>query len=105
MSGGAVLAELSFTGVVIEWRGPAPFFFVAVPDEMVGEIHFAARQASYGWGCVPVAADAGGVAFTTSLFPREGGYLVPLKAAVRRRTGVVIGDAVELRLTISTAKA
>jgi Domain of unknown function (DUF1905) len=105
VSAGEILAELSFTGVVIEWRGPAPFFFVAVPEAMVGEIRYAARQASYGWGCVPVAGDAGGVTFTTSLFPRDGGYLVPLKVAVRRKAGIVLGDPVDLRLTISAVKS
>jgi hypothetical protein len=95
------LADFAFVGVVIEWRGPAPFFFVAVPPEWVGEVRYAARLASYGWGVVPVQAVAGDVAFTTSLFPRDDGYLLPLKAAVRAKGRIGLGDriAVEIRIT------
>jgi len=94
------LADFTFAGDVIEWRGPAPFFFVAVPPEWVAEVRYAARQASYGWGVVPVQAIAGGVPFTTSLFPRDDGYLLPLKAAVREKAKIALGDmiAVEIRV-------
>jgi hypothetical protein len=50
---------------LIEWRGPAP---VVAFDHHYGEIAHAARQASYGWGVVPVAAVIGTTRFTTSLF-------------------------------------
>jgi hypothetical protein len=94
------LADLRFPARVVEWRGPSPFYFAAVPDSQIGEIRYAASIASYGWGCVPVEAWANGVAFTTSLFPRDGGYLVPLKSAVRRAAAVVPGGAVDIRLRI-----
>jgi len=97
------LADVAFVGEVIEWRGPAPFFFVAVPPEWVGELRYAARLASYGWGVVPVQATIGGVPFTTSLFPRDGGYLLPLKLAVRAKGKIGLGDmaAVEIRVTVN----
>lgn len=98
MSG--ALADLTFDAAVIEWRGPAPFFFAAVPDDFVEDLRYAARRASYGWGCVPVEAWLGEVAFTTSLFPRNGGYLVPLKAAVRRDAGAMPDAAVRIRLVV-----
>ena len=87
-----MLLEVTFEGDVMGWRGPAPFHFVAVPNEWVLPIRVAAREASYGWGVVPVAVEIGDVAFTTSLFPRDGGYLLPLKGKVRRATGLVVGD-------------
>lgn len=94
------LAAIAFDAVAIEWRGPAPYVFAALPDDLVQAIRDAARLASYGWGCVPVAATANGVAFTTSLIPRDGGYLVPLKAAVRRDAAVAVGDAVALEVRV-----
>jgi hypothetical protein len=96
----APATEIAFLGEVVHWRGPAPFVFVAIPPEHSAEIRHAAATASYGWGCVPVAADLRGEAFTTSLFPRDGGYLLPLKKAVRARVPVDIGEMVPLRLTI-----
>lgn len=100
MPGAEPLADIAFAGEVIHWRGPSPFHFVAVPDDLVGEVRYAARLASYGWGCVPVEAHAGGVDFTTSLFPKDGGYLVPLKDAVRKRAGIALSDRVEIALRI-----
>jgi len=38
MLGGEILADLSFEAEIIEWRGPAPFYFVAVPSEHVDEV-------------------------------------------------------------------
>ena len=38
-------------------------------------------MATYGWGVIPVVARIGDVEFETSLFPKDGGYLLPLKDA------------------------
>ncbi|RMI03426.1 DUF1905 domain-containing protein [Cellulomonas triticagri] len=92
--------ELRFAGEVIHWRGPAPFHFVRVPDEEVAGVREAAALLSYGWGVVPVTVTIGRTRFTTSLFPREGGYLVPVKDAVRRAEDVELGDTVDLVLTL-----
>jgi len=92
--------ELVFAGRVVEWRGPSPYYFVPVPDEESADIHEVAAMATYGWGVIPVEARIGEVAFTTSLFPKDGGYLVPVKDAVRRAEGLELGDAVEMTLAI-----
>ena len=98
----APLLQVTFTGEVVHWRGPSPYVFVALPASVAGEVAWAARIASYGWGCVPVTAEVAGVAFRTSLFPRDGGYLLPLKAAVRRAAGIAPGDvAVAVTMTIA----
>jgi hypothetical protein len=54
---------------------------------------------SYGWGCIPVAARIGATRWKTSLFPKDGGYIVPIKAAVRRAERLELGDVVEVSLT------
>jgi hypothetical protein len=97
---GEPLARIAFAAGIVEWRGPAPYLFVPVPAQHVGEIAWAARQASYGWGCVPVEARIGATDFTSSLFPRDGTYLLPVKVAVQRAERVGLGDrvAVEMRV-------
>lgn len=92
--------ELSFSGRVIEWRGPAPYYFVPVPDEECADIREVAAQATYGWGVIPVRARIGQVAFETSLFPKDGGYLLPVKNAVRKPQGLMAGDEVSVELTV-----
>ena len=92
--------ELRFQATVIYWRGPAPFFFARIPDEIGAEIGKVKKAASYGWGVIPVEAEIQGVRFTTSLFPRDGTYLLPIKLAVRRTTGITFGDAVDVDMTV-----
>ena len=92
--------DLVFTGRVIEWRGPAPFYFVPVPDEECADIREVAAMATYGWGVIPVEARIGEVSFATSLFPRDGGYLLPLKDAVRRPQSLGVGDEVTVEMTV-----
>jgi hypothetical protein len=62
--------RFKFDTTIIEWRGPAPFFYAPIPQEHVEELRAVAKAVSYGWGCVPVEATVGGVTFTTSLFPK-----------------------------------
>ena len=94
------LVDVSFTAALFEWRGPAPFHFVAVPQAHVGEIAWAAREASCGWGMVPVEAEIGAVGFTTAMYARDGTYVLPIKDAVRRGAGIGPGDAVAVRLVV-----
>lgn len=92
--------ELEFEAEVIEWRGPAPFIYAVLPAEIAAEVAAVKRSASYGWGVIPVTAALGPAKFTTSLFPRDGTYLLPLKLAVRRRVAVTVGDVIALRMRI-----
>jgi hypothetical protein len=94
--------DLEFSGEIIEWRGPAPFYFVTVPDDQSAEIEAVASMITYGWGAIPVNARIGATEFTTSLFPKDERYLVPVKDAVRRAEGVGLGDKVTVRLRLDT---
>ena len=96
------MLQLSFHTTIIEWRGPAPFVYAPVPMEHAARIARIRKQASYGWGAIPVTAEIAGFRFTTSLFPRDGTYLLPIKVAVRKQTGVTVGDAVDVEMTIET---
>lgn len=92
---------LDFTGVVFEWRGPAPFYFVRVPDEEADAIKSVASMVTYGWGVIPATITIGDTSFETSLFPKDGGYLVPLKADVRKAEA--IADDAELEISLHLA--
>ena len=92
--------ELEFTGEIWFWKGPSPFHFVTVPEEQSAAIESVAALVSYGWGVIPVAARIGGTDWTTSLFPKEGGYVLPLKDAVRRSEGLMLGDTAAVRLEV-----
>lgn len=95
----------AFEADIVEWRGPAPFLFAAVPDEHVGAIRHAAMTESYGWGVVPVVATIGATEFATSLFPRSGSYLLPIKLAVQRSEQVGLGDRVAVAMRVGRSAA
>ena len=97
---GEPLARFSFETRVIYWRGPSPFFYAPIPETHVAALRQLAKIVTYGWGMVPVDVQIGDVAFTTSLFPKDDGYLLPLKADVRRRTNVTADDVIAIELTI-----
>lgn len=93
--------DLEFSGEVWHWRGPAPHHFVWVPEDDAERIDDVAGAVTYGWGMVPVTVHLGASTWTTSLWPKDGGYIVPLKLAVRRAEDVDVGDTVALRLVIA----
>ena len=90
----------TFIGQVVYWRGPSPFHFVPVPATEAAEIRLIAPIVTYGWGVIPVRVRIGRTSFTTSLFPKNGGYLVPIKDVVRRAEAISVGDAVTVQLAI-----
>ena len=92
--------QFEFDAEIIYWRGPAPYFYAPVPPGEADEIRRASKLVSYGWGVIPVEAVVGGVTFTTSLFPKDGTYLLPLKVAVRKPTGITAGDVVHVEMTL-----
>jgi hypothetical protein len=92
--------RVDFRGPVWYWRGPAPFHFVTVPEEPSGMIAAASELVTYGWGMIPVAVTIGATDFTTSLWPKDGGYILPLKTAVRRVEGIELDDEIAVAMTI-----
>lgn len=94
--------DVEFSGEVFEWRGPAPFFWVRLSEDAAELIRAEATQSSYGWGAIPVEVRLGETVWETSLLPKDGGYVVPLKDAVRRAEGGVgTGDDVSVGITIA----
>jgi hypothetical protein len=79
--------DLEFSGEILYWRGPAPYYFVSVPDDKCVDLHAISKHVSYGWGVVPVEARIGRTVFETSLFPKDGGYLLPVKDRCGRPRG------------------
>jgi hypothetical protein len=92
--------KLEFSGEIWFWRGPAPHHFITVPDEECGELEAASAFVTYGWGMIPVTAQIGATEWSTSLFPKDGRYIVPVKASVRNAEGLELGDTVTVRLTV-----
>jgi hypothetical protein len=96
--------DLRFSGEVWHWRGPAPFYFVTVPDEESASLRAVSSAVTYGWGMVPVRVRIGATDWRTSLFPKDGRYVVPLKGAVRRAEEFDEGDTVTVELSVDDGR-
>jgi len=93
--------HLNFASDMFEWRGPSPFYFVRVPEDDAVRIAEVASMVTYGWGVIPVTVTVGSTTTTTSLFPKDGGYLVPIKNSVRLPEKLLVGDIVDVTLSIA----
>ena len=91
---------IEFNGKIIFWKGPAPWFFVAVPEEQSQELKAISGFVTYGWGVIPVQVRIGKTEWQTSLFPKQDRYLVPIKASVRKAQNLEKGDKVTVRLEV-----
>lgn len=93
---------IEVAGPVWYWRGPSPFHFVTIPEDGSSAIKDIATKVSYGWGVIPVRVTCGRTEWTTSLFPKDGLYLVPIKDKVRKAESLAEGDMAVLTVTVET---
>lgn len=91
---------IEFESTIIYWRGPAPFLFAAVPEEPSRAIKAISTIVTYGWGVIPVQAQIGETVWKTSLFPKDGRYLVPIKMSVQKAEDLEVGDSVAVKLVV-----
>jgi len=96
--------NIEFKGKIWFWRGPAPFYFVTVPAKQAGDLKAVSRAVTYGWGMIPVQARIGKTEWETSLFPKDGSYIVPIKDRVRAAEDLDDGDEVTIRLEVRRKK-
>jgi hypothetical protein len=92
--------NIEFNGEIWYWKGPAPWYFVIVPAQQCQDLKAIAGSVTYGWGMIPANVRIGKTEWTTSLFPKDGGYIVPIKASVRKAEKLEEGDEVTLRLEV-----
>jgi hypothetical protein len=93
--------HLEFSGPIWFWKGPAPWYFVTVPEEESDDLDATVASVSYGWGMIPVTVQIGNTEWYTALWPKDGQYIVPLKAEVRKAERLNEGDTVTVQLAVS----
>ena len=91
---------ITVTAPIWLWsEGKGSWHFLTIPPDEAVEIRLASAASGVrrGFGSVPVEAAINGVAWRTSIVPQKsGGYILPIKADVRKRAGVAAGDEVTL---------
>jgi len=96
-------ATISLDAEVWLWTSNgASWHFLTVEGEAAAEVRSASIGLTRGFGSVSVEVAIGGTRWRTSLFASKasGGFLLPLKAAVRKAEGFAVGDMVSVTITI-----
>jgi Domain of unknown function (DUF1905) len=91
---------IEFSGKIWYWRGPAPWYFVTVPEEQSDDLKAVLRFVTYGWGMIPVDVRIGKTGWKTAMFPKDGRYIVPIKASVREAENLEEGDKVTVQIEV-----
>jgi len=91
---------IEFKGEIFHWRGPAPYLFVAMPEEQSRDLKAISAALTYGWGVIPVHVRIGKTEWQTSLFPKDGRYLVPIRLSVQKSENLAEGDSVAIQLEV-----
>ena len=89
-------------------NAPASWHFLTIGGEAAEAINALALMRRLengrrrGWGAIKVTATIGATKWQTSIFPQKtsGGWLLPVKAAVRKAENLVAGDEVNVTLTV-----
>ena len=89
-------------------KAPASWHFLTLSGDVAEAIHALALMRRLeggqkrGWGSMKVRATVGDTSWETSIFPAKdvGGWLLPVKASVRRAEGLVAGDMVIVSVTV-----
>ncbi|MBL8031584.1 MAG: DUF1905 domain-containing protein [Candidatus Doudnabacteria bacterium] len=96
------VAEFTFKAKPWVYPGQAAWHFVSVPKKESARIKALFGGLQRGFGSFPVTVSIGKTTWLTSIFPdpKTGTYLLPVKAAVRKKEGVVEGKAVSVTLAM-----
>ncbi len=92
--------NIEFNGKIWYWHGPSPFYFVTVPAQQSGDLKAISGFVTYGWGMIPASVRIGKTEWKTALFPKNGCYIVPIKASVREAENLEVDDIVTVRLEV-----
>ena len=91
---------VEFSGDIWFWKGPAPWFFITVPENQSQEIREIVSMVTYGWGMIPVNATIGNTTWYTALWPKDGCYILPIKSHVRMAEKLAEGDTISARIEV-----
>ena len=94
--------QFGFEGKLWKWQSTATaWYFLTLPKDKSAEIKFFSNPLRKGFGSVKVTARIGDTEWNTSIFPSTAAeaYLLPVKAAIRKKNKIGDGDKVEVEIT------
>jgi len=98
--------KFRFSAKVWLYPGDEAWHFVSLPKKESAQVEaMQAKKVRRGWGAVRVTVNVGKTSWDTSMFPHKqsGTYILPLKAAVRKKEGIMVGDTILLSIRLQEA--
>jgi hypothetical protein len=102
-----MLDQLEFSGKLWLSSGPGGWTFITLPQACADQIRFytgeeTGRVRGRSWGMIKVEASIGASSWETTIWPDKGSgsFLLPVKAAVRKKEGISVGDSADVKLRL-----
>ena len=91
-----------FRSKLIPYPGMGGWRFLYLPKKESAQIKEKFGKYAKGWGSLPITTTIGKTSWNSSIFPdsKEGCYLLPLKAAVRKKEDIFDDDTVTFTLKL-----
>ncbi len=90
--------KYEFSTTMWQHQAPGGWYFVALPKAISEEIRTHLKWQEEGWGRMKAQAAIGSVQWETAIWfdTKQGTYLLPIKADVRKKTGIVVDKAIAM---------
>ena len=94
--------KYEFSADLWQYDGPAAWYFVSLPKKLSKEIRKAFQPLEEGWGRLKATAKTGNTEWVTAIWfdTKRNTYLLPVKAEIRKKECLVLGESVKLVLWI-----
>jgi uncharacterized GH25 family protein len=86
--------NFTFTSTITKYPGLGGWFFVQLPQKYYNT--FKSMKKKIGYGFIPIKATVGKTTWQTSLLPGKGMYFIALKAEVRKKEKLSLGDKIKI---------
>jgi Domain of unknown function (DUF1905) len=102
IAAGVTSEAITFTATLWKWRADGAWHFLTIDPQTSAEIRYETMGQARHFGSVKVTATIGETDWQTSLWPHKesGGFIIPVKASVRKAEGVIEGDEVRVVLRV-----
>lgn len=91
-----------FSAKAWQYEGPAGWVFVSLPLELAKKIRSNFKEEEEGWGRLKATATIGNTKWATAIWfdTKANTYLLPLKAVVRKKEGILVGRKVNVEMQL-----
>lgn len=99
-----MLSKIPYEFSTLTWQHAAPggWYFVTLPVDVSTEIRAHFKWQEEGWGRLKVLAKIGASEWETAIWfdSKHSSYLLPLKAAIRKKEGIDLNQSVQITLLV-----